>query len=250
MTINTKTIFASIAAVLLIALSSPWICFLGQAQTGTAFTRTDTFPIPENNSTIRFGTNGTYTQATLKNGTWNFMNLHLSNSGNSSAVENFQVTAQDSNVTITSCQKSNGTFVSIRLRYTVAGRGVQTFKFGPDLEGGSWWVTFNGKTIAEKKGWLSMPDGTIAVTGATANVTISYYIGFGTAENSNLPFYQQHSIAMATGVAVAVTVIIAGLTKRRSGQTMQKTRLKPLKIKKVKLLTPQKTPAKLWRQNE
>ncbi len=228
MTINRKTIFASIAAVLLIALASPWICFLVQAQTGTTFKRTDTFAIPENNSTISFGTNGTYTQATLENGTWNFMNLHLSNSGNSSAVENFKASAQDSNVTITSCQ-INVTFVSVRLRYTVVGQGTQAFNFGLDLKGGSWLVFFNDNSIAENKGWRSMPDGTVTVTGATATVTMYYFIappGFGTADDSNLPFYQQHSVAIATGVTVAVAVIIAGLIRRRPGQTTQKTRLK------------------------
>jgi hypothetical protein len=65
--INKNPILTSITAFFLIVLVLPWVCFITQAQTDTAFKPTDNFDIPALNSTISFATGGTYERASLEN---------------------------------------------------------------------------------------------------------------------------------------------------------------------------------------
>ena len=121
---------------------------------------------------------------------------------------------------ITSYQRYNTTSVTAaRLRYTVMGLGKQTFNFGFVVKEGSWSVVLNGnRFMAENEGYQVAPDQTITVTGATANASISYFnldaLG-GTADNPNLPFYQKHSVAISTGVIVAVAIALTMIIRRR-----------------------------------
>jgi hypothetical protein len=227
-TINRKTISTSIAAILIIALAIPWVCFTVQAQTDTAFEPTDQFSIPEYNSTINFNVSGTYRQASLENGRWNFTDLHLNNSA---ITEKLSVSAQNSNVTITSYQTSNATLTSTRLRYTVLGSGTQTFNLELNRVGGEWSVTVDGVFITESEGWSLSPDKTITITGAASSSNVSiYYFIFDDAlgvngGDANQSFLQQHLVLIMTAIVVAVTVVIVVVIKRRNHTKPEQTPL-------------------------
>ena len=219
--INKTPILTSITAIFLIALVLPWVCFITQAQTDTAFKPTDKFDIPALNSTISFANGGSYERASLENNAWKFVNLRLNNTG---PLQNLTVSAQDSIVRITTYQRFNTSVTAARLRYTVVGLGKQTFNFGFVVKEESWSVVLNGRFMAENEEYHVAPDQTITVTGATENASISYYnldaLG-GTADSSNLPFYQKHSVAIATGVVVAVAIALTAIIRRRNPEGKQ-----------------------------
>jgi hypothetical protein len=216
-TISRKTILASEAAICVIALVLVWVCSVAQAQADTTFSPTGEFGIPAYNGTISFATGGSYTRASLENGTWNFVNLSLNDSG---TLESFKVSAQDSNVTVTSYRAVNVTGGGERLSYTVVGRGKQTFNLGLSATGGEWDVVFNNVFIAKNDGWSISPDATLTITGATSNVTILYLVfpnelgGNGNSPNQSI--YQQHSVFIITAAAVLVAVASAVIIKRRN----------------------------------
>jgi hypothetical protein len=219
--INKTPILTSITAFFLIVLVLPWVCFITQAQTDTAFKPTDNFDIPALNSTISFATGGTYERASLENNAWKFLNLRLNNTG---PLQNLTVSAQDSTVRITSYQRFNNSVPAARLRYTVVGLGKQTFNFGFVIKGSSWGVTLNGRFMGENEGYQVSPDQTITVTGATVNASLSYYnldaLG-GFPDDPNLPFYLKHSVAIATGVVFGVAVVLTVLIRRRNQKGKQ-----------------------------
>src|SRR4030066_974417 len=78
--ISRNPISVVIIAFPIIVLSLSLFGFLAHGQSETAFTPTDKFDIPVNNSSISFAVNGTYEQASLENGSWSFLNLRLNNS--------------------------------------------------------------------------------------------------------------------------------------------------------------------------
>ena len=222
--INRNTILTGIAAILMIALVLPWICFTAKAQTDTTFTPTDKFNIPANNSTINFATWGTYVRASLENDTWNFVDLRLNNS-DGWEKQTLRVSAQDSNVTILSYSSPHTTFGTTRLGYIVTGQGTQTFKFGLNPKRGEWNVTFNGKSMGKNDGWCVSPDARVlTITGATSYVTISHSglpDSFGDNGNSsNQPIYQQHSVVIITAVAVTITVFLTAAIRRKNKELL------------------------------
>jgi hypothetical protein len=179
-----------------------------QAQTNIAFSPADHFSVPAYNGSISFAVNGTYSKATFENNTWTFTNLRLTNSH---PLENFQISTQNSNATIFSYVTSNNTaFPNVRLRYEVEGQGKQILNLGlgPEEEGFEWTVSFNGVNINEGKNWSISREGTFVITDATGNISIVGFT-FGNITPSNLPFYQQHSIAIAVAIAVVVIVVVA-----------------------------------------
>lgn len=205
------TIRGAAAALLIIVLVFCWTCSFAKAEADKAFEPTDEFSIPARNGRIDFNCSGTYEQATFENDTWTFVNLHLSNSLTADKL-NLTASAEDSHVTITAYQPFNTTFYGVRLRYMVVGQGKQTFNFGIDTRGGEFGVVFNGVYMAENEGYSIAPDATLTITGATGNVSISYYdfldsLGGGPGA-ANLPVYQQHSVGIATAAAVAVTLVL------------------------------------------
>jgi hypothetical protein len=218
-----NSFLAGAIAFVIIALFVSCFGFFAHGQSETAFTSTDAFEIPVNNSVISFAVNGTYEQARLGNGTWSFVNLRLNNSQNSENLD-LKVSAKDSKVRILSCQIYNGTFAGertrgARLRYTVVGQGVQVFYLGIDPKGGDWGVTFNGIYMGKNDGWSLSPDGTLTVTGATANVTLTYY-GFPNSfredeDGFNQPILKQHSIVIVITIVVAITIILAVAVRTR-----------------------------------
>ena len=94
-----------------------------QAQTTTAFTPADKFLVPAYNGSISFAVNGTYSNAAFENNTWTFTNLHLNRS---TLLENFEISTQNSNVTVISYTTSNNNlFLYARLVYVAEGEGKQ-----------------------------------------------------------------------------------------------------------------------------
>ncbi len=218
-TINRNKVSAGIA-IIVIVLIFPWTCLNTQAQTDITFNPADKFSIPSYNGTISFAVNGTYSKATLENDTWTFTNLRLNRS---QPFENFKISTQNSNVTIFSYLAFNTTLQSARLRYAVEGKGKQIFNLGLGSQEGEWsgtdWsvITGNNVFIAEGEGWTISNDGTLIVTGATGNVSIVHWGFFeNSLPSSNLPFYQQHSVAIAAAMVVAITVIVAIVIKVKS----------------------------------
>jgi len=217
-----NAILTGIAAILMITSVLPWGCIITQAQTETIFKPTDKFDIPENNSTINFAADGTYVRASLDNGAWHFVDLHLNfvdfllNNSQRPEKLTLKVSAQDSNVTIRAYQILNITTSTrgIYLRYNITGQGSQTFNFGFIPKGGEWDIIFNGVAKGENDGWRISPDATITITGATANVAITYYrLPPYFEDTSNQPVYQQHSLAIITAVAIMIIVILTVVIK-------------------------------------
>jgi hypothetical protein len=218
-TINRNKVSAGIA-IIAIVLIFPWTCPNTQAQTNITFSPADKFNIPSYNGTISFAVNGTYSEATFENDTWTFTNLHLNGS---QPLANFKISTQNSNVTIFSYLAFNTTLQSALLRYVVEGQGKQILNLGLGSQEGEWtgadWsvVTGNNVFMAEGEGWTISNDGTLIVTGATGNVSIVHWGFFeNSLPSSNLPFYQQHSVAIVIAMVVAVTIIVAIVIKVKS----------------------------------
>ena len=225
-TINSaKTSAAGIATILILVIVTIFSCTCTnlQAQTNVSFSPADKFGIQAYNGTISFAVNGTYSNATLTNNSWIFMNLHLNGS---LPIDNLEFSAQNCNVTIFSYQAFNLTSLNMLfLSYVVEGKGEQSLNFGPGSQqvsgvsaGAEWNVVFGTRLVAtEGEGWNLLPNGTLIVTGASENenVTILHYV-FAGSSNSNLPFYQQHSIAIIVAIVVALTVVVAVVIKIKS----------------------------------
>jgi hypothetical protein len=227
--IGRNSISVVIIAFPILVLSLSCFGFFAHGQSETVFTSTDKFDIPVNNSSIRFAVDGTYEQASLENGSWSFLNLRLNNSQRGAEELNLKVSAKDAKVTINSCQINNSTFggaivKGARLRYTVVGQGIQVFDLGLDPKGGDWNVIFNGVYMGKNDGWSLSPYGTLTVTGATANVTLSYY-GFpvssgGSGDGFNESILTQHSVVIITIVVVAIAVLLAIVIKTRKRESI------------------------------
>jgi hypothetical protein len=223
--INRDKVSAGIAIIVIIFIFL-LTCPNSQAQTSIAFKPTDIFLVPAYNGSISFRVNGTYSAATFENNTWTFTNLHLTGS---QPLENLKFSAQNSNVTIFSYVTSNNTgSQTVRLRYAVEGTGKQILNLGlSPKEGGSnpsaeWTVTVNNNVfLAQGNGWSISHDGTIIVNGANGNVSIVNY----SMSNSNLPFFQQHSVAVAIATALAIVVVIAVVIKVKNGEQPGKSEL-------------------------
>jgi hypothetical protein len=92
----------------------------------------------------------------------------------------------------------------------VEGRGMQTLNLGDISRSGRWSVILNGVFVAENNGWKIRPDGTLKVTGATANVSVSYYYYPESFDDKiNQPFLEQHSVSILATAAAAITVVLA-----------------------------------------
>jgi len=233
MTITNSKVSAGIAIIVLVLIFS-WICTGIQAQTNISFQPSDKFSIPSYDGVVSFGVNGTYSTATFENDNWTFVNLHLFGS---QPIANFQVSAQDSNVTIFSYRAANNTsFQSVRLRYAVEGKGQQIFNLnlGPEQGGLSssleWSVTVNSNVfLAQGEGWTVSHNGTLVINGVTGNVSIVHYRFSGSFGNnfqgSNLTFYQQHSVGIALAVVVVIVIVVAFVIKVRNRELTKKSAL-------------------------
>ncbi len=227
LTINRTKVLIGIAIIGIIFIF-PCICQNAQAQTGTTFSPADKFSIPAYNGSFSFAVNGTYSKATFENNAWVFLNLSLEGS---QTLKNFTISTQNSNLTIISYRVTNNTgFQSLRLRYTAEGNGKQVLNLGlgPEPRGlnpnADWTVTVNNSILAEGTGWSISNNGTMTINNANGNVSITRYnyFGFGNGVlSSNLPFYEQHSIAVTVAVAVAAIVAVAVAIKVITGRHLR-----------------------------
>lgn len=222
--ITISKLLAGIAAVVFVALIIPWNCPVAFAQTATAFSPANNFSIPAINGSVSFSVNGSYSTATFENNTWFFTNLRLNYS---QVLRTFSISTQNSNVTINSYRTNNANVLArtLQLSYTVMGQGQQTINLGLSqrqtvLSSASWYVTFNpinfgGHTtfLSEGQRWHFLPDGSLIINGAD-RVTVNYDSSSNTG--ANLPFWQQHSVAIATIVALAVVVVVVVVIKVKS----------------------------------
>jgi hypothetical protein len=86
---------------------------------------------------------------------------------------------------------------------------------GRSVSSAEWTIVFGNHTVvSEGDGWNLLHDGTVVVTGASENVSVIHYnFSNSFANNSNLSFYQQHSVAIIIAILVSVIIIIAFVTK-------------------------------------
>jgi hypothetical protein len=224
-------LIASLAAVVLLSLN----CSTCKAQaTGeSVLISIEDFKIPSQNGTIRFTANSTYEDAFLEQDSWRFTNLQFTNFTQQPKL-NLTASAKNCDVEITSYRyvTSNTSLGNIRLRYTVAGQGTQTFNFDTVPKDGYWNVIIDGVYVGQKDGWTVSDNKTITVTGSAShsNVSIIYYIYPASFVNlSNQSFLEKNSVAIATALALTVTVIIAVIAKKKS--TKLETDYSPIKRK-------------------
>ena len=215
----SKAVLTGLVAAILVVLFFSCFCPNSQAQTNTTFTDLDRFSIPETNGTISFAVNGSYSSAIFENHTWIFKNLRLRNS---LSFGNLKVSVENSNITIFPPRANNTLFRSSTLRYSVEGQGKQIVNLGLNTsrrtDASEWTVTIpgpDGNTVflAEGEGWILLPDNSVVVTGITGNLSVTHFSSFIFENDSNLPFYQQHSIGIVTAASVLVTVAIALVIK-------------------------------------
>jgi len=190
-----------------------------QAQTNIPFTSADKFAIPIYNGTISFALNGSYSQATLQNDSWNFVNLRLTRSF---PLQNFTISVLNCNITVISYSSTNITRQTRQLRYSVEGDGKQIFNFGEALTGGGQFssvdwsvITENNVFLAEGEGWTISKTRTITVNEPTGTYRVVDWGIFGIT-GSNGPFYAQHSVAIATGVVVGIIICVSIILTIRS----------------------------------
>jgi hypothetical protein len=223
-------LLAGVAAVVFVALIIPLNYHYVSAQTSTAFSPQNTFNIPALNGSVSFGVNGSYSTATLLNNTWAFTNLRLNYS---QLLRNFSISTQDSNITINSYRTNSASVLARtqQLSYTVRGQGQQTINLGLSqrqtvLSRASWYVTFNnlvngtnfGRStfLLEGQRWHFQPDGSLFINGTSGRVTVNY----DPSANTHLPFWQQHSVAIATAVALVIVVAIIVVIKVKSKEDL------------------------------
>ena len=186
-----------------------------KAQDATTFTTSDQFIIPERNGSVRFALEGSFSSAILENDTWTFNDLRLNGS---LPLGNLKVSVEDSNLTVWSFRSSQFFSRNAFIRCNVQGTGTQTINLclnsSQSTHLSEWTVTIPGLTVpnsvflAEGDHWNLLPDDTVVISGLTGNVTVTHY-GFNISTESNLPFYQQHSIIITTAILFAVIVAAA-----------------------------------------
>ncbi len=208
-----KTVLTGLAIVLIIVFifSSFYSCT--QAQTETTFTSNDVFSIPELHGSIHFFVNGSYTSAQLKNNTWVFTNLKLSNSP---TINTLKISAENSDITVFYIRTSAQFGRSTSIKFNVQGQGVQSVNLDLNTtkttDQSEWLITVpNGVAVVHGIGWNLLRDNTVVLNGLKGNVTVSHF-------NYNYPiatgpFYVQHSIAIITAAVVAATIAVAVVIK-------------------------------------
>jgi len=220
-TIHRSTNASAVAIVALI-LILPLICPSASAQTSTAFDPTEKFSIPTYNGVVRFAVNGTYSNATFEDNAWTFTDLSLNQS---QPMPYLQISAKDSDVTVW-YYGINTFFPSDMLSYFTQDSGQQVVNMGLANAGNSVdWVVYSNGTFVTN-GWNVSRNGTVTVDGLGGNITLIYFGFTNELGNSNLPFYEQHSVAITVAVALAITVAVAAAinvtVKRRSASLQSK----------------------------
>ena len=99
------------------------------------------------------------------------------------------------------------------VRFIVEGEGKQTVNLDLNVSQPTsayeWSVIRPGNVfLGEGEGWNLLPDNTVVVTGLTGNVSVVHY-SFSFPSDSNLPFYEKHSVVIITAAVLAVTISVA-----------------------------------------
>jgi hypothetical protein len=228
--IDTATITLFIAVLMLSNISHTV-----QAQTPTAFTSTNEFPIPTQNSTITFALNGTYSTAILENGTWTFKDITFDNPKvpffdltGIKSVGNLKISARDCNITIWIYLNVHYTYPIVLVSYFSQGTGTQTVNLGLNntqpTSSSEWSVVINENVfIAEDQGWKLLPDDSLVITPPNAgNITVMHFDFNDPEVQKNLPFWMQHFVLLLIGVVLAVTAAVAVMIRIRMNQHMPK----------------------------
>jgi hypothetical protein len=218
--LNRKKVTVTTSVLLVLLLATP----IGaqEASTETAFTTDDVFSIPELNGNIKFGFNGTYTEATLENNAWRFRGLKLDNTQavasfglrDVESLEYLSISAQDSNLTILGAVGFNYTWTAEVLMYTAEGFGSQTVDLGLNdskpTSVAEWSVVVdNGATfLAEGSGWKLLDDNIVRVSIGEGNITVMHF-DFGDSSMANLSFLMQHYVVILTGAVFVVVVLLS-----------------------------------------
>jgi len=217
--------------LLAIFLVSPLAFPMVEAQNQVNVDPSDVFRIPALDGSINFAVNGTYETATLQDNTWVFTNLRLNGSV---ALPNFKCATENTDLTIYYCRN----FTSrITLRYFAEGDGRQTFDLGLGSKaakygGGDWVVSASGNTFwSAGDKWHVNPDGSVTVNRVSGNVSVSHWYYMEAADTSDQPFYQAHSVAIGTVIAVFLTMVTATICMRTKEKTIQKDDNQPRRPK-------------------
>lgn len=218
---STKRKPVQIGLVTIVFLSLAFVSFVEnvEAQTTTNFTPADVFAIPELNGSINFATNGSYTSAILQNNSWIFSGLSLNASQYRGGLT---VSTENSNIIITDYRSSSILGRSQVIRYIAQGQGTQTVNLHLNTtkptHDSEWMVILSPAIfLSVNNGWSLQPDNTVVLNGLTGNITVFHYV-LNVPDDSGLPFYLQHSVALITvGVvaAVVVTAVLLTLKARR-----------------------------------
>jgi hypothetical protein len=216
MAVHGKTVPAGLVAVFLTALAFSLFCPSIQAQTRTTFTSSERFSIPQLNGTISFAENGSYSSATMENGTWTFTDLRFNQT---QSMGTLKVSAENSNMTIIAYRSFSFFGRNPTFYYNAAGDGRQTVNLGLNstTHSSEWTIIVQGNIfLAEGEGWNLLPDNTVVLSGLTGNISVTH-INFGLPNdgnsNGNLPFYVQHSVIITVAAALAVMVAAAIMIK-------------------------------------
>lgn len=189
-----------------------------QAQTIMNLAPSDQFTIPNINGTINFAIDGSYTNAILTNNSWEFANLHLDGMRNLT-FGSFKVSAQNSNVTITSYISFNENDEQGQLNYSVAGKGTQTLNFGLGA-GRAWEVAIDGVNRQQCDGWSISNDETLTITAAVSYVSIYNsivpYFTPVASDNEPKPANFESIMLIVIFITIIITATILILRQKRS----------------------------------
>ena len=216
----------SLAIILTLTVSLLLVSFPPvQAQTSTNFTPADTFSIPSSTSKISFAVNGSYSSATLQGSFWVFTDLQLNRNPTLSILK---ISAENSNLTILSYQTRNMTsrvVANERLAYLVVGEGKVTVNLGysnaGQYGGSDWYVSKPGRNqttfLSLGHDYSLRNDGTLIINGLTGNITITHmFLDRFAGNNTDLPFYQQHSVVIAVAIVVVLTLAVVLVIRFRN----------------------------------
>jgi len=223
-TASAITVILVIAALIIYTINEPTLAQI----TPVEFTPTDTFPIPEQNATINFAFNGTFTSATLQNGTWTFKNLQISHPqsalgfdlSDAQPVGDLKFSAKNCNVTIWAYLTFYYTLPVNSLMYYVNGLGTQTVNLGLNYTraDASEWSIITGDNVflAAQQGWKLLPDNTLIIENTSGNVTIAHFQL--DAFTGSAVFALQHFVSILTSVVLVAVVAVAVVIKVRANR--------------------------------
>jgi len=191
-----------------------------EADSEVYFSSENVFEIPSKNSSISFGTNGTYEAATLEDGVWSFRNLYIADSRAKDKL-NLTISATDCDLTFYSYVRapySYGVAVLewVILRYFISGQGTQVINLGLDPDNGQLDVILDGNFAPRNQDWTKAEDGTLTITGSHSNVTLWYIRNPEPSESDSL--LTEHNILLGSTGFFAFIVFLAVIIKKHKSE--------------------------------